>query len=69
MAAELREPEHIEALEAEQETVETRLADPEIYRGEPDAVKQLTARLEELASGIRAGYERWEQLSDRSEEK
>jgi len=60
-------PAHIEALELEQSTTESKLADPQMYRSEPDAVKRFSVRLEELAAQIAASYERWEQLSERLE--
>lgn len=61
---ELRElPDRIAALEDELHTVETQLADPEVYRGGGTATPaELTARLSELQDEVARAYARWEEL-------
>ncbi|MEZ4237820.1 MAG: ABC-F family ATP-binding cassette domain-containing protein [Myxococcota bacterium] len=55
-------PERIEALEAEQETLEATLADPATYRERADEVAGLNQRLAELGDTVTAAYARWEEL-------
>jgi ATP-binding cassette subfamily F protein uup len=57
-------PGKIEALEAEKEQLQERLADPELYRreDEQEEVRGVVARLEELDRELTEAYERWEFL-------
>ncbi len=66
-AKELAElPARIESLEAEQGTLQTRLADPALYQGgDAAAVVTVRARLAELEAQLAAAYARWELLEAR----
>ena len=55
-------PARIEALEAEQATLTARTADPAFYRGTPDAVRDVHARLEAIERELDACLERWTEL-------
>ncbi len=55
-------PAQIEALETEQAGLHARLADPETYRRDGDAVASHQRRLAELEEELRVAYERWETL-------
>ena len=55
-------PAIIEKLEAEQVSINTTLADPNIYVQDPDSVKSLQARLTEVESAIESGMLRWDVL-------
>lgn len=55
-------PGQIEALETEQAEVEARLADPNIYRTEPQVVKVLQERLATVEAELTHLLERWEAL-------
>ena len=55
-------PERIEALEAEQNGINVALADPELYRTDPQRVKALQARLAELEAEVGKALARWEEL-------
>ncbi|GMV79439.1 MAG: energy-dependent translational throttle protein EttA [Planctomycetota bacterium] len=55
-------PERIEKLEAEQQQLHERLAEPDFYKRDPQAVAQTTARLAELETELQAAYLRWEEL-------
>ncbi len=57
-------PERIAALEAEQEQLHGKLADPEFYRSAGAGVAQMTARLEELEQELTKSYQRWEELEE-----
>ena len=59
-------PALIEALEAEQNSINTTLADPDIYVQNPDQVKTLQARLSAIDTEIEAKMTRWEELDKRS---
>ena len=64
--AELAElPERIEALEAEQTTIESRLGSPEIYRDGTD-VGALTRRLAAVGPELEGLYDRWSALEERA---
>ncbi|MEZ4386793.1 MAG: ATP-binding cassette domain-containing protein [Candidatus Krumholzibacteriia bacterium] len=64
-ARELEElPARIEALEAEQATLHTALADPALYRTDGDAVVRHRERLAVVAAELTAVYARWEELED-----
>jgi ATP-binding cassette subfamily F protein uup len=55
-------PARIEQLENELADVQSRLADPELYKRDPAAMKQLNARLAETEKQRAAAYARWEML-------
>ena len=55
-------PARIEELEAEQASIHAALADPQLYRGEPQRVAELKTRLEDVANRLAAAYARWEEL-------
>ena len=55
-------PETIEALEAEKEEVEQSLADPGLYRSDPESVKVLTSRVREIGEALENRYQRWDEL-------
>ena len=59
-------PERIAALEAEQASLNGRLADPALYRDEPGAVRALKERLAALEGEIGQAMVRWEELETRS---
>ena len=59
-------PDRISALEQEHATLQTRLADPALYRGEAAVIKDLQARLGELDAELAAAYARWEALEARA---
>lgn len=57
-------PDRIEALETEQETIHTELADPALYRTDDGRrTAELTARLRDVEAELNAAFERWEELS------
>ncbi|MDE1988861.1 MAG: ATP-binding cassette domain-containing protein [Betaproteobacteria bacterium] len=58
-------PQQIEAMEAEQAGIAGRLADPELYKGGPDAVRALQARHAELEAHIESAMARWEALEQK----
>ncbi|MCK6531019.1 ATP-binding cassette domain-containing protein [Myxococcota bacterium] len=59
-------PARIEALEARQAEVQARLADPSLYRGGGDAVREVQAELERVGAEVAAAYARWEDLEGRA---
>ena len=59
-------PSRIDALEREQKTLGERLADPGVYRSEPQQAAQLHARWAAIEDELMACLERWEALSARS---
>ena len=58
-------PGNIEALELEQSEIQAKLGDPELYRSEPQQVKQLQNRLHEIEQAIALAMQRWEALENR----
>jgi len=58
-------PARIEALEREQAELTQQLADPDLYRSDPDGVKQAAARHAEVEEILLQLLERWEQLEDK----
>jgi ATP-binding cassette subfamily F protein uup len=59
-------PARIEAMEAEQGALQTRLSDPALYQGgDAAAVVTVRARLAELEAQLAAAYVRWERLEAR----
>jgi ABC transport system ATP-binding/permease protein len=59
-------PGRIEALEAEQQALHARLADPALYQRAPQEVAQCKARLEALETEIETAMRRWEELENRA---
>jgi ATP-binding cassette subfamily F protein uup len=55
-------PARIEALEVEQAQLNERLADPDLYRQQSEAVAGLKQRLDEIETELLALLERWEAL-------
>jgi ATP-binding cassette subfamily F protein uup len=55
-------PEKIAALEAEQETVHSRLSDPELYKSAGAGVAEMNSRLEEIETELETLLIRWEEL-------
>ncbi len=60
-------PESIEKMEKEISDLHNMLADPEFYRKQGTQTAGITARLEELESGLKTAYERWTELESLSE--
>ncbi len=58
-------PERIETLETEQETLHTRMADPDFYRQQSDEVSLSRERLKQLEKELATAYGQWEQLEAR----
>lgn len=58
-------PAKIEALETEQNSLNTSLADPKLYQSNPQQVKTLQTRLAELDTEIIEAMARWELLESR----
>ncbi len=58
-------PARIEALEAEQAEITTRLASAELYTDEPQRVAELQARYARIDSELSSALERWEALEAR----
>ncbi len=62
-ARELEElPGRIEALEQEQKEIGEKLVDGELYRTDPEQVKRLQARCDEIDGELLAAMARWEEL-------
>ncbi len=59
-------PERIAALEAEQATLQARLADPGFYREPAEVRRQAQARLAELDAALDIALARWEALESRA---
>lgn len=55
-------PAKIHALEEEQAELAERLADPDLYREQPEEVENLNRRHQEIDDELEAIFERWEQL-------
>lgn len=55
-------PERISELEGRQSELHDRLSDPELYKGNPDGVREMTAELEEIEKQLAAAFARWEEL-------
>jgi ATP-binding cassette subfamily F protein uup len=58
-------PDIIAALEAEQATLSTQLADQKLYRGSPDEISDLYEQLDRLEKKRETQYARWEALEAR----
>jgi len=61
-------PSRIEALEAELEQIDARLADPEFYRQAGEEIAVATARREEVSAELSHAYARWESLEAMKED-
>jgi ABC transport system ATP-binding/permease protein len=59
-------PALIAGLEAEQKTISERLADPELYRRQPDDAKQLNQRFAEIDVLLLESLEKWDALEAKS---
>ncbi len=59
-------PAHIEALERELDALHDRMADPEFYRTDPDAIREASERAQSLPREIEAAYTRWAELDERA---
>ncbi len=59
-------PDRIAALEAEQASLNARLADPALYRGAPEEARRLNVRLAVLDGEIAYAMQRWEELESRA---
>ena len=55
-------PAKIEALETEQESLTSKLADPDFYANEASAVPKVKTRLEALETETLEVFARWEEL-------
>jgi ATP-binding cassette subfamily F protein uup len=55
-------PAQLEALEAEQETLAAKLADPTFYQKEPAEAPKVKARLEAIEQETATAFTRWEEL-------
>ncbi len=58
-------PAQIEALEAEQAGIAAQLADPALYKGEPQRVKALQARHADIEQLVAAAMARWDVLAQK----
>ena len=58
-------PNRIEALEAEQAELTSRMAEPEFFRQPPADIAAATQRAEVLAAELEAIFDRWTELSER----
>ena len=59
-------PSRIEALEAEQQRLQTAVASPEFYKRPAAEIHEALARLEELEILLLAAYTRWDALDSRT---
>jgi len=59
-------PDHIAALESEQQAVRNELADGSLYQQDPQRATQLHARDVEIEDLLMQALERWELLSTRN---
>jgi ATP-binding cassette subfamily F protein uup len=59
-------PARIEQLEQERHAVAERLADPVLYRAEPETAQALARRAQEMETETAAAYARWEALEQRT---
>ena len=55
-------PELIASLETEQGSLHAQLSDPDVYRAQPEKVRQIQARLAELDAELAQAFVRWEEL-------
>jgi ABC transport system ATP-binding/permease protein len=61
-----RLPVLIEELERELAELHERMADPEFFRADPEAIREASARSQVLPLEIEAAYERWAELDERA---
>jgi ATP-binding cassette subfamily F protein uup len=59
-------PDRIAALEQEQAELERRLADPALYRSDPEGVKRARARYAEIEAALTQALERWTALEEKA---
>ena len=59
-------PKKIEAMEAEQEQLQARIASPGFYKEPPDAITGALARFDELKDSLHDAYARWDELDSRT---
>ena len=59
-------PSHISALEREQAELERRLADPVLYRTDPEAVRTAKMRYDSIEQDLMRALERWTELEARN---
>jgi ABC transport system ATP-binding/permease protein len=59
-------PGRIEALEREQAEVEGRLADPDLYRADPEELKRVRTRYAQIEDELTQALERWTALEERT---
>jgi len=65
---ELKElPARIETLEREQGELGRRLADPDLYKADPEEVKQVRARYEKIEQDLLHALERWTELEGKGQ--
>lgn len=57
-------PDKIEALEAQQQSLQEEVAEPAFYQGDPDRVKSRLESLAAVSEALEACYERWVELSE-----
>lgn len=57
-------PKRIEIMEAQRETLSTRLGDPALYQKERDELDRIKKELADLEQQIQSGYTRWEELEN-----
>ena len=56
-------PDRIAQLEAEQETIQGKMADPGFYQKPQNEIKEVSQRLEAIGEELLAAMERWEELA------
>ena len=59
-------PARIEELEGELEALHEEMAGPDFFRGDPEAIRDATARSQSLPQEIEAAFERWAELDQRA---
>ncbi len=59
-------PERIQRLEAEQLELQTRIADPALFKGDPSRGAAVLQRLESLAADLEQAYARWDELDSKA---
>ena len=59
-------PSRIEELERELEALHEEMAGPDFFRGDPEAIRDATARSQSLPQEIEAAFERWAELDQRA---
>jgi ATP-binding cassette subfamily F protein uup len=59
-------PAQIESLESEQRSLNARVAGPDFYKEDRDAITLALARLDALAAALDAAYSRWHELESRT---